>query len=152
MHRLSLAPASQRSPRSIRPLGLVKRAETLKVLATEVVRLGAVPESLEGLLALPGVGRYAASATLAVAFDEHAPVVDGVSARVYRRYFGLDGDGPASTDAELWELVERVTPRTDVREWNWAVLDLAALVCLPKVPRCSECPLAPHCAWSQAHV
>ena len=62
----------------IRPLGLVKRAETLKVLATEVVRLGAVPKSLEGLLALPGVGRYAASATLAVAFDEHAPVVDGV--------------------------------------------------------------------------
>jgi A/G-specific adenine glycosylase len=136
----------------IRPLGLVKRAQSLKVLATEVVHLGAVPESLEGLLALPGVGRYAASATLAVAFDEHAPVVDGVSARVYRRYFGLDSGGPASTDAELWDLVERVTPRTDVREWNWAVLDLAALVCLPKVPRCSECPLAQNCAWSQAPV
>ena len=135
----------------IRPLGLVKRAETLKALATEVVRLGGVPDTLDGLLALPGVGRYAASATLAVAFGKHAPVVDGVTARVYRRYFGLEGDGPASIDAELWELVERVTPRTHVREWNWAVLDLAAEVCLPKVPRCSECPLATRCAWSQAH-
>ena len=133
----------------IRPLGLVKRAATLRSLAAEVVRLGAVPDTLDGLLALPGVGRYAASATLAVGFAKRAPVVDGVTARVYRRYFGLEGDSPASADTELWQLVERATPRTHVREWNWAVLDLAAMVCLPKVPRCSECPLASHCAWSQ---
>jgi A/G-specific adenine glycosylase len=133
----------------IRPLGLVKRAETLKSLAAEVVRLGSVPDTLDGLLALPGVGRYAASATLAVGFGKRTPVVDGVSARVYRRYFGLEGDGPASADTELWQLVERATPRTHVREWNWAVLDLAAKICLPKVPRCSECPLETHCAWSQ---
>ncbi len=54
----------------IRPLGLVKRAETLRSLAAEVVRLGGVPDTLDGLLALPGVGRYAASATLAVGFGE----------------------------------------------------------------------------------
>jgi A/G-specific adenine glycosylase len=136
----------------IRPLGLVKRAETLRTLAAEVVRMGEVPDTLDELLALPGVGRYAASATLAVAFEKHAPVVDGVSARVYRRYFGLEGDGPASSDPALWELVEAVTPKTHVREWNWAVLDLAAEVCLPKVPRCSECPLAARCAWSRTHV
>jgi A/G-specific adenine glycosylase len=135
--------------RVIRPLGLVKRAGTLRALAGEVVRLGAVPDTLDGLLALPGVGRYAASATLAVGFGKRAPVVDGVTARVYRRYFGFEGHGPASADTDLWELVERATPRTHVREWNWAVLDLAAKICLPKVPRCSECPLETHCAWSQ---
>jgi A/G-specific adenine glycosylase len=121
-------------------------------LARDVVERGGVPDTLDELLELPGVGRYAASATLAVAFERAAPVVDGVSARVYRRYFGLDGDGPASADGALWEAVHRVTPRTHLREWNWAVLDLAALVCLPKIPRCQDCPLRERCAWSRASV
>jgi A/G-specific adenine glycosylase len=136
----------------IRPLGLVKRAATLKALAGVVDRAGAVPDTLDGLMELPGVGKYAASATLAVAYGRPAPVVDGVSARVYRRFFGLDGDGPASSDGSLWETVHRVTPRTHLREWNWAVLDLAASVCLPGVPRCWECPLDDRCAWSRASV
>jgi A/G-specific adenine glycosylase len=133
----------------IRPLGLVKRATTLKALAAVVDEAGGVPDTLDGLLTLPGVGRYAASATLAVAFGKRAPVVDGVSARVYRRFFGLDGDAPPSSDVELWDVVHRVTPRTHLREWNWAVLDLAALVCLPKIPRCQECPLATRCPYSR---
>ena len=132
----------------IRPLGLVGRAERLKAMATEVVRLGGVPDSMEGLLALPGVGRYAASATIAVAFGKRVPVVDGVTARVYRRYFGSEGNLPASTDSELWDLVDRVTPHTHVREWNWAVLDLAAAICLPKKPRCEGCPLRSGCAFA----
>jgi A/G-specific adenine glycosylase len=135
----------------IRPLGLVRRAATLKALAAEIVARGAVPDGYEDLIALPGVGPYAANATLAVAFGKRAPVVDGVTARVYRRYFGLDGHGPASTDRELWAVVEEATPHEHVREWNWAVLDLAATICLPKVPRCVECPLQEHCAWSRAH-
>jgi A/G-specific adenine glycosylase len=132
----------------IRPLGLARRAATLKVLASEVVERGGVPEALAELLELPGVGMYAASATLAVAFGKHSPVVDSVTARVYRRYFGLDSAIPASSDGALWELVMQATPRQRVREWNWAVLDLAASVCLPKVPRCDECPLSSRCAWS----
>ena len=134
----------------IRPLGLVRRAATLKILAAEIVRLGDVPKDLPGLIALPGVGRYAASATLAVAFGQPVPTVDGVTARVYRRFFGLQGDGPASSDKELWESVERATPTKGVRDWNWAVLDLAATVCLPKVPRCKICPLSAGCAWSRS--
>jgi A/G-specific adenine glycosylase len=133
----------------IRPLGLIKRAATLKALAGAVAQRGAVPDSLDELLELPGVGNYAASATLAVAFQQQAHVVDGVSARVYRRYFGLVGAGSVTSDSELWEVVAQVTPRRGVREWNWAVLDLAALVCLPKVPRCHGCPLESCCAWSQ---
>jgi A/G-specific adenine glycosylase len=129
----------------IRPLGLTKRAVTLQALAREVVDRGGVPETLDGLLELSGVGRYAASATFAVAFESRAAVVDGVTARVYRRYFGLEGGGPPSADEALWDLVEEVTPRSHVREWNWAVLDLAATVCLPKLPRCSSCPLTTGC-------
>ena len=136
----------------IRPLGLTRRAVTLLALAREVLRLGGVPSSLEGLLDLPGVGPYAAGATMTVAFGRRAHIVDGVTARVYRRYFGLDGSGSASSDRELWAVVELATPQRDVRAWNWAVLDLAATTCLPQVPRCVTCPLQGHCSWSRAHA
>jgi A/G-specific adenine glycosylase len=130
----------------IRPLGLVRRAGTLRELARAVVERGEVPDSLHELMALPGVGRYAAGATLAVAFGRRTPVVDGVTARVYRRYFGMQTELPAADDADLWSLVADVTPKRNVREWNWAVLDLAATVCLPKIPRCGWCPLQASCA------
>jgi len=135
----------------IRPLGLPRRAGTLKEMAAVIVALGEVPSTLDGLLALPGVGPYAAGATLAVAFGRRTPVVDGVTARVYRRYFGLEPAVPASSDPELWRVVEEASPARESKEWNWAVLDLASSVCLPKVPRCQECPLVAHCCWSQAH-
>src|SRR4029077_4724103 len=120
----------------IRPLGLIRRAVTLKELAREVVGLGEVPATLDGLLALPGVGPYAAGATLAAAFGRRAHVVDGVTARVYRRYFGSRSELLPSNDEGLWDLVETATPSRNLREWNWAVLDLASSICLPKVPRC----------------
>ena len=96
--------------RTIRPLGLNKRAGLLKEMAAVVSGLGEVPSTLDGLLALPGVGPYAAGATLAVAFGKRAPVVDGVTARVYRRYFGLDPAIPASSDPELWRVVAGASP------------------------------------------
>lgn len=134
----------------IRPLGLIRRAETIKAIARAVTDRGSVPRSVDGLLELPGVGQYAASATAAVAFNTRIATVDGVTARVYRRYFGLESQQPASIDRDLWALVGEVTPERGVRDWNWAVLDLAATVCLPAKPRCPECPLAARCAWSQA--
>jgi A/G-specific adenine glycosylase len=132
----------------IRPLGLVRRASTLRAMALEVDRRGAVPSDTEGLLALPGVGRYAANATLALGFGKRAPVVDGVTARVYQRYLGLPSDLPATEDPQLWQKVEEATPRGSTRDWNWAVLDLAAEVCLPARPRCGICPLAEGCAYA----
>lgn len=141
-----LARAQERSIAAvIRPLGLVSRARTLRAMAAAVTARREVPRSVEQLQALPGVGPYAAAATVVVAFGRRAPVVDGVSARVYQRYFGvLAGDERA-----LRALVEQVTPRTAAREWNWAVLDLAATVCVPKVPRCAECPLRARCRGSR---
>jgi A/G-specific adenine glycosylase len=110
--------------------------------------VGAVLRTLEGLLALPGVGRYAANATLVVAFGQRAPVVDGVTARVYRRYFGLDSVLPATADPDLWRQVDEATPTRAGRDWNWAVLDLAAEVCLPARPRCGACPLEERCFYA----
>lgn len=137
----------------IRPLGLTGRARTIKRMAEQVVEAGGVPRSVESMLRLAGVGRYSASATAASAFGKEHPTVDGTSARVYRRVFGFPGPRDAHVDEELWELVGQVSPtRGAIREWNWAVLDLASLVCLPKVPRCQECPVLEQCAFGSSRI
>lgn len=136
----------------IRPLGLINRAKQLKRMAQQVVDFGGVPSSVHLMLQLAGVGRYSASATAASAFGKRVPTVDGTSARVYRRYFGLAAPRDAHVDDGLWELAEVVTPGRAVREWNWAVLDLAAAVCLPKQPKCAECPLCTDCTTGSARI
>lgn len=143
---------SERVEDVIRPAGLVSRAEGLIRLANQVVDRQEVPRDSPGLVELHGVGQYAAAATLQAAHGKRVPTVDAVSARVYRRYFGLTGEGGPRThkhlDEELWNLVEQAMPKTVVREWNWAVLDLAAAVCLPKRPRCDDCPLVDRCLYA----
>jgi A/G-specific adenine glycosylase len=136
----------------IRPLGLTNRAFFLKAIAADVDSRGGVPRSVEELLRFTGVGRYAANATAAAAFEVRTPTVDGTSARVYRRFFGLCASKDSSVDDELWELVEKVSPRQGSREWNWAVLDLAAMICLPRAPRCPECPLNRRCVTGKARI
>ena len=134
---------------TIRPLGLVGRAKHLKALSARIHELGAVPREASTLTRLPGVGTYAANATLVAAFNKPVPVVDGVTARVYRRYFNLESDLPPVADPDLWRLVAEVSPRSVARDWNWAVLDLASAICMPKVPRCESCPLESQCAYGQ---
>lgn len=136
----------------IRPLGLVSRARLLKATALEVVDRGGVPKSVQEMMRLAGVGRYAASATAAAAYGRAVATVDGTSARVYRRFFGLQADRDSAVDDQLWGLVDEVTPVRAVRQWNWAVLDLAAAICLPKVPKCGECPLSRECKVGSARI
>lgn len=144
----SLATAPVRSIESvIRPLGLVRRASTVKAIAQVIAERGDTPRAVSELQALPGVGRYVAHATAAVAFGSPVATVDGVTARVYRRFFGLPSTQPPVADRQLWAQVADLTPARTVRDWNWAVLDLAASVCLPRTPRCSECPLCSRCGW-----
>jgi A/G-specific adenine glycosylase len=131
----------------IRPLGLTSRAGQLVQLAQALRDRSDFPGSVAELVALPGVGRYAAAATLG------EPAVDGTSARVYRRYFGqLDAAHHRTVDDDLWDLVGAARPTTSdaSRLVNWAVLDLAAAKCLPLRPRCETCPLALDCYWSTA--
>jgi A/G-specific adenine glycosylase len=133
----------------IRPLGLLRRAARLKLLAARIDELGSVPSSATELEALPGVGRYAAGVALATMRDRATAPVDSVSARVYRRYFGSEARVEPSEDVGLWELVARVVPAHRARDVNWAVLDIAATVCLPRNPRCATCPLEPRCRWAE---
>lgn len=136
----------------IRPLGLIRRAVLLKRLAVQVTERGEVPRSLQEMVRLAGVGRYAAAATLVTSFNRREPTVDGTSARVYRRYFGLAADRDSAVDEELWRLADQAMPRGPSKEWNWAVLDLAAHICLPRRPLCPDCPLVAKCSVGSRRV
>ncbi len=126
----------------IRPLGLTSRSVQLVAMARELRDRPGFPTSVHELTELTGVGQYAATATLGL------PTVDGTSARVYRRFYGLTDHRPHKTvDDELWTFVRTTFPeaRAHSRHLNWAVLDLAATTCLPERPRCDACPLARRC-------
>ena len=134
----------------IAPLGLTSRSRVLLDLAAEIDRRGSVPRSSKALAELPGIGPYMAGATIAVAFGRPSPVVDSVSERVYRRFFALPTGGSAGDVGQLEHLVASVTPRVRSREWNWAVLDLAATRCTPRTPKCPGCPLQARCEFSRS--
>ena len=131
----------------IRPLGLTSRAPRIKELAQAVSQRGKMPTRARELRELPGVGGYVASATAAALGRADLPLVDSVSARVFLRYFhGSSEPTPSDAAAMAYASVAR-------KRWhrlNWATLDLAAAICLPKRPQCGRCPLAKGCAWHVA--
>jgi A/G-specific adenine glycosylase len=123
-------------------LGYPRRAKNLHAAATRVTELGLFPDTLDGLLALPGVGRYTARALLAFAFEKEAAVVDTNIARVYARHTGR-----ALKPAEVQRMADDAAPRGESWAWNQCLMDLGAQMCRAANPRCGDCPLLPTCAW-----
>jgi len=130
-------------------LGYYRRARNLHAAARAIVaeRGGNVPDNVDALLTLPGVGRYTAGAIASIAFSRAEPLVDGNVMRVLARRFGIDApvDQPA-TQNQLWALAERRVPDDRPGDFNQALMELGALVCTPKQPQCMRCPLASRCA------
>jgi A/G-specific adenine glycosylase len=125
------------------PLGLHHRLPRLQAAAA-AVRDG-VPTTPQGLLAVPGVGPYAANATLCFAFGRRVPIIDANVLRVLSRLTGLASErSRPRDDPQAWAHAGALLPARRVREWNCALLDLSALVCRPR-PNCSVCPLHRHC-------
>lgn len=128
-------------------LGYYSRARNLHRAAKQVV-LGrnSFPETLEELMALPGIGRSTAGAILSIAFDEPAPILDGNVRRVLVRLFAWQED-PRSSRAEkqLWLWAEALTPPTSAHDYAQAIMDLGATLCTPRLPECHRCPLQELC-------
>lgn len=126
-------------------LGYYARARNLLKCARAIVadHDGSFPATREGLLALPGIGPYTASAIAAIAFDEAATVVDGNVERVMARMFHVETPLPAAKP-ELVALAERLTPAARPGDYAQAVMDLGATICTPRSPACGICP------WVQA--
>ncbi len=123
-------------------LGYYRRARNLHAAARVIVgeRDGNFPRDAEGWRALPGIGRYTAAAIASIAFDEPVAVLDGNVERVLRRVLGAT---PASQ--ELWSSAQQLLDRRRPGDFNQAIMELGATVCLPRQPQCSECPIRKFC-------
>ena len=133
-------------------LGYNQRAVRLHGIARQVVEEfdGQLPNTLDGLMALKGIGRYTAGAVACFAFGLPVATVDTNIRRVLWRVFrGVEQlPWPAGeTAARMYlELAEWALPREQAYDWQQALMDLGAQICLARKPLCEKCPLRDHCA------
>lgn len=129
-------------------LGYYSRARNLHRCAADVVREhgGMFPADAEKLESLPGIGRSTAGAIAAIAFGIDAPILDGNVKRVVARLAAISGDVSRSAVQErMWAVSRQLVAPGKGRDIALALMDLGALVCTPRKPRCGECPLAGWC-------
>jgi A/G-specific adenine glycosylase len=129
-------------------LGYYNRAHNLKKGAEWIVNEcgGDFPNNVEGWLQVPGVGRYTAGAISSIAFDEQAPLVDGNVKRVFSRLFAVEQSiEETQTIQAMWNTAEILVPKKNPGDFNQSLMELGARICLPKNPKCGECPAKKQC-------
>jgi A/G-specific adenine glycosylase len=135
-------------------LGYPRRALHLHSAAVAITERhgGVVPSDVDELLALPGIGDYTARAVAAFAYGKRHPVVDTNVRRVLARAIDGDGEaGPASTRRDLAAMEAQLPIEPGAaRVFNAGVMELGAVVCTARSPRCDACPIADQCAWRAA--
>jgi A/G-specific adenine glycosylase len=131
-----------------RPLGYNIRPRRLHAIARESVARygGQLPSDEETLLSFKGIGAYTAGAIRSFAFGQRAAILDTNVARVLFRVFVARGDAKAhATRRHLWVVSEALVPRKAVFDFNQALMDLGALVCVARKPKCPVCPMTRAC-------
>jgi A/G-specific adenine glycosylase len=166
--------SSQRLHKLWEGLGYYTRVRNLQRAAKVIMQShdGRFPRNFADVLELPGIGRYTAGAICSIAFNQPKPILDGNVIRVLTRLHGIDGDPrERETNALLWDLATTLvetasahgvpasagSPMVNQRNkkpgapnrcsiLNQALMELGALICTPKTPRCNACPVSPACA------
>ncbi len=147
-------------------LGYYTRVRNMQKAAKLIVtkHVGRFPRDFEEVLALPGIGRYTAGAICSIAFNQPKPILDGNVIRVLTRLYGIDGNPrKPKTNKKLWSLAEHLVSRaagfrnkhaTRTRsfisagacsELNQSLMELGALICTPRQPKCDSCPISADC-------
>ncbi len=129
-------------------LGYYARARNLHKCAQLAVSEhgGALPEELDALVAMPGIGRSTAGAILSLALGQAHPILDGNVKRVLARHQAVDGwPGKSDVLKQLWHIAEQQTPMKHTASYNQAMMDLGATVCTRSRPACVRCPLSEDC-------
>ena len=123
-------------------LGYYRRARMMHVAARDIVRerSGKFPTTTRELRTLPGIGRYTAAAIASIAFDEPVAVVDGNVERVLQRLVGNNIRGE-----RLWQTADGLLSEKRPGDFNQAMMELGATVCLPRQPKCLSCPVLNMC-------
>ena len=137
-------------------LGYYSRARNLHRAAQAVVTRhgGRFPREVEGVLALPGIGRSTAAAICVFAHGARHAILDGNVKRLFARYFGIAGyPGDATVQAQLWRKAGEVLPRREVETYIQGLMDLGAVICVRRKPRCVACPLNEGCvAYTEGRI
>lgn len=136
----------------LKPLGFQRRrARALKDVSRALVdfHLGEVPQTMDGLLSLPHVGLYIATAMACFGFGKRVPIVDSNVIRVFDRITGTQGARDVRRRFDTWALAWGVLPRVHAKSHNYGLLDFAAQTCTSREPFCAECKLAAFCAFGQ---
>jgi A/G-specific adenine glycosylase len=135
------------------PLGYNRRAVNLQAIARQVIAKynGRIPDTIEELLTLKGIGRYTAGAIACFAYRKQVATIDTNIRRVLHRIFlGLEQPAPRLNDAQMLSLAEQVLPAGKAYNWNQALMDLGATICSSGNPQCVRCPLQENClAYSE---
>ena len=129
-------------------LGYYSRARNLHQASRLIEKHfnGKIPDNPKDLLNLPGIGRYTAGAILSIAFNKTMPILDGNVKRVLSRLYAISGNpGRRKTEGLLWQLSKSLLPKGRAGFFNQALMDLGAMICVPKDPQCLECPLCNFC-------
>lgn len=129
-------------------LGYYRRARSLHAAAQQVVAEhdGVMPTTVEGLMSLPGIGRYTAGAVVSIAYDTPAPILEANTIRLFTRLIAYAGKPTnAAGQRRLWGVAEEVLPTKRVARFNQALMELGSLVCTPTSPKCGECPVESLC-------
>jgi A/G-specific adenine glycosylase len=129
-------------------LGYYSRARRLHAAARSVMQHfgGELPAEVAKIARLPGVGRYTAGALASFAFDRPEPIVEANIARVLARLTNCKIPiGSSAGRAHLWQTAAALIATTGARTHNSALMDLGAIICLPRQPRCGECPVRRFC-------
>src|SRR5437764_4760375 len=126
------------------PLGYNRRAISLQSIARQVIAEydGRIPDTIDELLKLKGIGRYTAGAIACFAYHKQVATVDTNIRRVLHRIFlGLELPEPKLNDATMLAFAEQVLPNDEAYNWNQALMDLGATTCSSNNPQCTYCPL-----------
>jgi len=147
LHALAAAPEAEVAA-TWYPLGYNIRPRRLQTIARESVARygGELPADHDTLLSFKGIGAYTAGAIRSFAFRERAAILDTNVARVLFRVFVADGDPKQhAMKRRLWSISEALVPQREVFDFNQALMDLGATVCVARNPRCLVCPMAKGC-------
>lgn len=122
-------------------LGYYRRARALHAAAKIVTANGGLPRSAPALMELPGIGRYTAAAVASIAYNKPAPVVDGNVKRVLTRLMGRE-----LREEQYWQLASELLDPLHPGDFNQAMMELGAVICLPGNPQCERCPVETFCS------
>ena len=134
-------------------LGYYRRARSMHEAAKQIVEFhdGSFPTDYDSVIALKGIGRYTAGAILSISSDQRLPILEGNTVRVFSRWVALQAQHTQKQSTQLlWEIADAMLPRrssagVSSSTFNQAAMELGALICTPKKPKCDVCPVKRSC-------